>query len=233
MLGRWRCRDGPPLCRYLVPGVGLLQVRFPELADALSRAYAIVAAGNVFPEESGREAMVLASDGVSFYHVNGSCTCKASTYRADVCKHRLALRLYQRVADAMLAEEERWEPDDANPAFQPPAAAPAIPAEHLVQIQGKPFVKFAGLLQLAHQRGLQALRADWTYNVPRSRSPMLAVFPFGTFEERGCHGGQLQQNRGGPLSPRRPDQSEGTGAPRCPGPRRRGGRRAGRGATPS
>ena len=166
--------------------VGLLQVRFPELADALSRAYAIVAAGNVFPEESGREAMVLASDGVSFYHVNGSCTCKASTYRADVCKHRLALRLYQRVADAMLAEEERWEPDDANPAFQPPAAAPTIPAEHLVQIQGKPFVKFAGLLQLAHQRGLQALRADWTYNdATLSLAHAVAVFPFGTLERAG------------------------------------------------
>ena len=33
----------------------------------------------------------------------------------------------------------------------------------VVLIQGKPFVTFAGLLALAHQRGLQ-LRVQWTYN---------------------------------------------------------------------
>jgi hypothetical protein len=31
-------------------------------------------------------------------------------------------------------------------------------------IQGKAFVKFAGLLQMAHERGLVALTAAWTYN---------------------------------------------------------------------
>ena len=34
----------------------------------------------------------------------------------------------------------------------------------MVFIQGKPFVRFAGLLQMAHERGLVALTADWTFN---------------------------------------------------------------------
>jgi hypothetical protein len=135
----------------------ILQAQFPALAEALSRAHAILAEGRLFVEESGREAMVLASDGTTWYHVNGSCACKASVYRQEPCKHRLSLRLYQRVADAMLAAEERWLPDDESPAFQPPATAPTIPPEHVLIIQGKPFVKFEGLLQLAHARGLVAL----------------------------------------------------------------------------
>lgn len=137
--------------------VTILQAQFPALADALRRAHAILAEGRLFVEDDGKQAMVLASDGVTYYHVNGSCACKASAYRHEPCKHRLALRLYQRVRDALLAEEERWEPDDNTPAFRPPAAVPTIPADALLMIQGKPFVKFEGLLQLAHARGLVAL----------------------------------------------------------------------------
>jgi hypothetical protein len=47
-------------------------------------------------------------------------------------------------------------------------------------------VKFAGLLDLAHQRGLQALKVDWTSNdAELSLAHAVAVFPFGTFEESG------------------------------------------------
>jgi hypothetical protein len=142
----------------------------PTLADALRRAHAILAEGRLFVEESGRDGMVLASDGTSYYHVNGHCRCKASEYRHEPCKHRLALRLYQRVSDALLAEEERWIPDDAHPAFQPPAPALMIPADALLLIQGKPFVKFEGLLALAYQRGLVSLETTLV-----EASPALAI----------------------------------------------------------
>ncbi len=53
-------------------------------------------------------------------------------------------------------------------------------------IQGRPFVKFSGLLELAHQRGLQELRTAWTYNdAELSLAHAVAVFPFGTFEDSG------------------------------------------------
>jgi hypothetical protein len=38
----------------------------------------------------------------------------------------------------------------------------AIPAQYLQLIDGKPFVKYAGLLALAHERGLQELEARFT-----------------------------------------------------------------------
>jgi hypothetical protein len=40
---------------------------------------------------------------------------------------------------------------------QPPTPALLLPADAILQIQGCPFVKFEGLLSLAHQRGLTAL----------------------------------------------------------------------------
>jgi hypothetical protein len=64
--------------------------------------------------------------------------------------------------------------------------ATGIDPRHIVLIQGKPFVKFAGLLDLAHKRGLQALKVDWTANdAELSLAHAVAVFPFGTFEESG------------------------------------------------
>jgi hypothetical protein len=69
------------------------------------------------------------------------------------------------------------------PAPEPPAG---IDPRHVVVIQGKPFVKFAGLLDLAHKRGLQALTVEWTFNDPElSLAHARAVFPFGHFEESG------------------------------------------------
>ena len=56
----------------------------------------------------------------------------------------------------------------------------------MVHIQGKPFTTFAGLLTLAHQRGLQALRVQWTHNSEDlSLAQATAIFPHGTFEECG------------------------------------------------
>src|SRR5215831_13895295 len=76
---------------------------------------------------------------------------------------------------------------DADP------VAPDVPTEtvphgidprYITFIQGKPFVRFAGLLQRAHERGLQELRTTWTYNdAELSLAHAVAVFPFGTFAE--------------------------------------------------
>jgi hypothetical protein len=74
------------------------------------------------------------------------------------------------------------EPLEAHPAAPPSG----IPAQYIVVIQGKNFVLFAGLLALAHQRGLTSLTADWTYNdAGLSLAKAVAVFPFGIFEESG------------------------------------------------
>jgi hypothetical protein len=70
----------------------------------------------------------------------------------------------------------------------PPAQAPGgVPAEHIVLIQGKPFVRFAGLLQMALERGLVRLTAEWTYNdAELSPAHAVALFQDGRrFEESG------------------------------------------------
>ena len=78
-------------------------------------------------------------------------------------------------------------PPEPAPQPEAPVEMPhGIDLRHVVQIQGKPFVKFAGLLDLAHQRGLQSLKVDWTFNdAELSLAHAVAVFPFGTFEESG------------------------------------------------
>src|SRR5207302_8110540 len=62
-----------------------------------------------------------------------------------------------------------------------------VPAQHVVIIQGKPFVKFAGLLQMAHERGLVSLTANWTFNdAELSLAHAVATFQDGRrFEESG------------------------------------------------
>src|SRR5439155_23661399 len=62
-----------------------------------------------------------------------------------------------------------------------------VPPQHVVMIQGRPFVKFAGLLQMAHERGLVSLTADWTYNDGElSLAHAVATFQDGRrFEEAG------------------------------------------------
>ena len=67
-----------------------------------------------------------------------------------------------------------------------PATSP-VPPQYIVQIQGRPFVKFAGLLQLAHESGLVELTTSWTYNdATLSLAHAVAIFADGRrFEESG------------------------------------------------
>jgi len=62
-----------------------------------------------------------------------------------------------------------------------------VPPQHVVLIQGRPFVKFAGLLQMAHETGLVSLTAAWTYNDGElSLAQACATFQDGRcFEEAG------------------------------------------------
>jgi hypothetical protein len=158
-----------------------LQALHPVLAEALSRAAVILREGLLFPEEDGRSAMVWSTDRARVYHVNGACECPDSHYREGVCKHRLALRVYQRVCEALAHESERWTLTEA------PAASPAIAPQHLCEIQGKQYVKYAGLLQMAHERGLVSLTAAWIFNdADLSLAHAVATFQDGKrFEESG------------------------------------------------
>ena len=114
------------------------------------------------------------------------------TTPGNFCTHRLAYGIAKRATDLVQerletlpapAGQDTWEPpgftdiasgtaaggdcrdlehlptpSDADPLSD----ALTIPAQYLQLIDGKPFVKYAGLLAMAHDRGLQQLEARFT-----------------------------------------------------------------------
>jgi len=143
--------------------------------------------------EDGVHAQVRSSDGETWYTCNSSCACKDFEYQAPDgwCAHRLAVALCRRATELM--HQPAVAPTETAPPAPEPSPTPDVTTglpealrRHVSWIQGKPFVKFSGLLELAHQRGLQELRVDRTFNdAELSLAHAVAVFPFGTFEDSG------------------------------------------------
>jgi hypothetical protein len=155
------------------------QTRFPDLNGRLTKATKLALMEDVELHDDGSATVHSASDPTRHYRiVEGTCTCRDWEHAPEhLCQHRLAAGLVRK-AHALM-------PPD--PALAPLPEAPcSIDPRHIVSIQGKPFVRFAGLLTLAHQRGLQSLKVEWTFNdAELSLAHAVAVFPFGTFEESG------------------------------------------------
>ena len=139
----------------------------PELHERLSCAVALVKSGAVMQMDDGAWEVESASVPGKIYSINGHCLCPDATHRAPQgrCKHVLSV-LISRKTMQLLAQP----PQDATRAVdvqEAPSAHKAvltgkrvIPAHFLQQLQGKPFVKFVGLLQMAHDEGLQSLTAS-------------------------------------------------------------------------
>jgi hypothetical protein len=159
--------------------------KLPHSASRIEKAVQIVLAGDVELFEDGTAKVRSQSNGISSYLiVNGHCPClDFEKAPAGQCKHKIAAGMQRRALALM--------PIPQTPLEDPPMDAPETPAygiapEHIVTIQGKRFVLYAGLLALAHARGLQSLTATWTYNDGTlSLAHAVAVFPFGRFEECG------------------------------------------------
>lgn len=162
--------------------VTTLQAQFPDLAERLGRAHNLLREQRLFPEEDGHSATVASKDGSTTYLVNGTCQCPASQHRQEACYHRLAFRVYQKVCDRLMADEECW-----TIAPEPTANTAGMDPRFLVTLDGKDFVTYQGLLAMAHQRGLIELKAEWTYNdAELSLAHAVARFANGQrFEESG------------------------------------------------
>jgi hypothetical protein len=173
----------------------------PECNGRVDAAVKLVLAGDVEPLDDGTTRVASQSHGQVVYHVvNGECTCK-DYHKAPSgwCKHRIAVGLHKR-ATTLIQRKHNGTSHGGTSGQVAPSPAPApvqaepsgetpqgVPPQHLVLIQGKPFVKFAGLLQMAHERGLVALTADWTFNdAELSLAHAVATFQDGRrFEESG------------------------------------------------
>jgi len=170
----------------------------PQSAGRIDKAVALVLAGDVEVLGDGTARVASQSNGQTVYHiVNGHCDCKDYPKAPDEgwCKHRLSAAIAKRAYPLAKAKLDAGATGQATPVSQSAPAQPeapvetpqGIPAQHVVLIQGKPFVKFAGLLQMGHERWLVSLTADWTYNDGElSLAHAVATFQDGRrFEEGG------------------------------------------------
>ena len=138
----------------------------PDANGRIEKAVAIVLAGDVSLLDDGT-ATVGSQTSTKTYQVNGSCECADASRVADGrCKHLLAKWIHKR---ATALAHERLTPAVAAPTWVEQATAqpmqtpgaPSIPSQFLVTIQGKEFVQYAGLLAMAHAKGLQSLSAHF------------------------------------------------------------------------
>ena len=156
----------------------------PESSGRVEKAVAIVLAGDVELLPDGHARVASQCNGTTVYRVvNGTCECRDFPHApASWCKHRIAAGIHRRALQAVQTPAAVA----SVPAVVTLTSAPALAPEHIVELHGKRFVTFAGLLALAHARGLTSLTADWTYNdAGLSLAQAVAVFPHGTFAEGG------------------------------------------------
>jgi hypothetical protein len=136
----------------------------------------LVLAGDVELLPDGRAQVASQSNGAtSYYVVNGECSCKDFPKALDGwCKHRLGAAIHKRVRQALaIADVQLAAPQDDQP--EPAPVEPLVDGElthdmqllapYVVTIHGRPFVQYAGLLQLAHARGLRELAATITTHI--------------------------------------------------------------------
>ena len=171
--------------------------KLPECHGRIARAVALVLAGDVEVLADGTARVASQSNGTTAYQVvNGHCGCRDFEQAPHAfCKHRLGAAIARRAQELITAQLHGVNGQvDTAPALDPAPVAeasaaptPGIPAQHIVMIQGRPFVRFAGLLQMAHASGLVALSAEWTYNDgDLSLAHAVARFSDGrVFEEAG------------------------------------------------
>jgi hypothetical protein len=169
--------------------------KLPDCSGRIDRAARMVLAGDVVLVPDGTAQVASQFNGTTAYHVvNGHCDCRDYEKAPhQLCKHRLAAAIARRAQElvkATLHGQGASEHAVGAPAAPVAAASPdttPVPPRHAVFIQGKPFVRYCGLLQMAQERGLVALTATWTYNdADLSLAHAVATFQDGrTFTECG------------------------------------------------
>jgi hypothetical protein len=115
------------------------------------------------------------------YEVTDRCACYQGQHgQSKWCKHLVAIeiwkrtqeRLYGTVATSAATSTANGNGQDTtwvDRAKQHPVlttTTPTIPPQFVTEIKGKQFVQYAGLLAMAHERGLQSLSAHFISVTP-------------------------------------------------------------------
>ena len=140
----------------------------PESDGRINSALKILLQGDVELLEDGTAKVASQSNGeTKYFLVNGACECRDfAKAPGNFCEHRLAYGIFKR-ATALGQQKREAELDGkqpADPAPESPTEIPgtsSIPAQFLTTIHGKQFVQYAGLLAIAHERGLVNLSAKF------------------------------------------------------------------------
>ncbi len=112
------------------------------------------------------------TNGTTTYHlIDGTCDCRDFEKAPEGwCKHRIAMGIFKRAtalakhnleAQSEATRPESVSPEPTSPVAVPDTTAAHIPAQFLTEIHGKQFVQYAGLLAMAHERGLVNLSAHF------------------------------------------------------------------------
>src|SRR5438128_8278627 len=167
--------------REAVAGIAAkAKAALPEAVHGrIEKAVAIVLAGDVELMADGKAKVASQSNGTTQYVVcNGTCECRDfPKAEGGWCKHRVSAAIYKRalaLAKHKLAQLDGATNGQATAPSQPvpaqPHASPAVAEPpglpeglkpFIVTLHGKPFVQYAGLLFLAHERGLVSLKAHF------------------------------------------------------------------------
>ena len=185
------------------------KAKLPEQVNGrIEKAVALVLSGDVLWTSDGGAEVGSGTDALSTHRVRGtSCSCDDSQYgRAPqgFCKHVLAVMIYTRVHQEMAARStpeetetevllpepmEPWSDNDPEgeavespPAPEPPAeGVPSLDPHYVTFLHGKPFVRYMGLLAMAHAKGLVSLKATFiSVTADMALAEAEAVFADGT-----------------------------------------------------
>jgi hypothetical protein len=169
-----------------------------EVNGRIEQAVAMVLAGEVDLLPDGTATVTSQRDGtMESFVVNGTCPCPDFAIApSGWCAHRLSAAIARRAYPLVKRKlEAATGTSMSTPLPQPvpeegqgqPLVAPDIAPQFIVEIQGKPFIQFAGLLALAHTRGWVSLTADFiTVTTDLALAHAVATFQDGrTFAESG------------------------------------------------
>jgi hypothetical protein len=141
----------------------------PSLNGRVERAVQIILNGDLSMAPDGQGTIASQSNGNGVYAVGKGDTCACKDHPKapkHLCKHVLAYHIFTRATalakQRLEAQAESTRPESVSP--ESPVEAPAainIPQEFIVEIHGKQFVQYAGLLAMAHERGLINLSAHF------------------------------------------------------------------------
>src|SRR5207249_9487188 len=170
--------------------------KLAELKDNIALAYNLVVEGHVqHVHGHGYQVATGLAKGRKFWQVGERCDCPdAALMPQGLCAHKLATMLHIRAKQLLIdhAAGTHAQPADLTTPDVPEESKEEvlglrIPEKYIVDIQGTMAVRYAGLLLMAHERGLVSITADWTYNdAELSLAHAIATFSDGRkFEEAG------------------------------------------------